>query len=74
MHGGHSRVSQTCSLVVIESVPLVLFLIIGGSKAEDPPVHFFTVSNEVAKVMFLQVCVCPQGTGVLGPGGSALGA
>ena len=29
----------------------------------------FTVRNEVAKVMFLQVCVCPQGRGVPGPGG-----
>ena len=25
---------------------------------------FFTVRNEVAKVMFLQACVCPQGGGV----------
>ena len=26
--------------------------------------HIFTVCNEVAKVMFLQVSVCPQGVGV----------
>ena len=31
-----------------------------------------TVCNEVAKVMFLQVCVCPQG-GLLPGGGSARG-
>ena len=31
---------------------------------------FFTVRNEVAKVMFLQACVCPQGGEVcLVPGG-----
>ena len=31
-------------------------------------VSIFTVRNEVAKVMFIQVCVCPQGR-VLGLGG-----
>ena len=28
-------------------------------------VSFVTVRNEVAKVMFLQVCVCPRGGGLL---------
>ena len=30
-----------------------------------------TVRNEVAKVMFSQACVCPQGEGCLVPGGGA---
>ena len=28
-----------------------------------PKEYLFTVRNEVAKVMFLQVCVCPEGRG-----------
>ena len=31
-----------------------------GRRCECVPRSIFTVCNEVAKVMFLQVCVCPQ--------------
>ena len=41
------------------------------------PLSIFTACNEVAKVMFSQACVCPQGGawygGVPGPGGVCLG-
>ena len=49
----------------------------GSSKSCFSHVPVFTIHNEVVKVMFLQVCVCPQGgclvLGGAWSGGSALG-
>ena len=45
-----------------------------GSPPLDRPLMttIITVRNEVAKVMFLQACVCPQGGGVCSQGGCLL--
>ena len=43
---------------------------IRGTRTPLSPIFFiFTVPNEVAKVMFLQVCVCPRGGDLPGLGG-----
>ena len=44
---------------------LLFFIKIDVKYVCDYP-YIFTLRNEVAKVMFLQVCVCPQGGGGVG--------